>query len=231
MLAQELDGRPRSFWARLLTDRAAPAGLFAYLVVAQGSGLWHLSNDPQVLAGWDGRMSLWLFSQRILSLLLMALVVVLFVARRDRVGPPAARLPALIAVAGTWILALQVLAPGTEPELSLAAPATMFLLAGNALAIGSLAFLGRSFGILPEARRLVTHGPYRWVRHPLYLGEVVAAVGATLPFLTPFSLALLAAFAGLQYCRAVNEERALRLAFPSYALYAAGTWRIIPGVH
>ena len=216
---------------RAFTDRVAPAGVFAYLLLAQGSALWQLSTDPRGLAGWNGWLASWLLVQRTLSLALVALVVVLFLARGERTGPRAGTASGTVAVAGTWILALQVLAPGTDPHVTLAVPATLLLIAGNGLAISSLACLGRSFGILPEARALVTRGPYRWVRHPVYLGEIVAATGAVLPFLSPFSLGLLLTFAALQYWRALNEEQALLLAFPRYESYAAETWRIIPGLH
>ena len=49
--------------------------------------------------------------------------------------------------------------------------------AGLAFSLASVAVLGRCFGILPDVRGLVVRGPYRLVRHPLYLGELTAALG------------------------------------------------------
>jgi protein-S-isoprenylcysteine O-methyltransferase Ste14 len=57
---------------------------------------------------------------------------------------------------------------------------TRLLLGGNALAVLVLVQLGRSFSIMAEARRLVTSGVYRWVRHPLYLAEELAVIGIVL---------------------------------------------------
>jgi protein-S-isoprenylcysteine O-methyltransferase Ste14 len=107
----------------------------------------------------------------------------------------------------------------------------MLSLAGLVFAIVSLASLGRSFGIFPEARRLVTHGPYRWVRHPLYLAEITGALGGLLSSISIPTVAPFAVFVVLQYWRAMYEERALVQAFPEYAEYARKTWRILPGIH
>src|SRR4051794_15104946 len=49
-------------------------------------------------------------------------------------------------------------------------------LAGLALASAALVTLGRSFALLPRGRPLVASGPYRLVRHPAYLGELVVAM-------------------------------------------------------
>jgi protein-S-isoprenylcysteine O-methyltransferase Ste14 len=84
---------------------------------------------------------------------------------------------------------------------------------------------------MPEARRLVTTGPYRIVRHPLYLCELVAMLGAALQFALPEALILWAIQAGFQFTRCLNEERVLRTAFAEYEAYAARTARILPGLY
>lgn len=107
----------------------------------------------------------------------------------------------------------------------------LMLGAGLLFAIASVAFLGRCFGVLPDVRGLVTRGPYRLVRHPLYLGELTAALGIVLgaqrwaPALAAWLVCL-----GLQLVRTKYEERSLRAQFPEYAPYADRTKRLIPGL-
>jgi protein-S-isoprenylcysteine O-methyltransferase Ste14 len=112
---------------------------------------------------------------------------------------------------------------------------TATLVAGEALALASCAWLlasvlalGRCFGVLPEARGLVTRGPYRLVRHPVYLGELGAAAGLVAGAPAPRNLVAMAALVAAQLVRMRLEERALEGAFPEYAAYAARTPRLIP---
>lgn len=97
-------------------------------------------------------------------------------------------------------------------------------------ALWSLAYLRRSLSIIPEARRLTTGGPYRIVRHPLYLFEIMAAVAVVAA--RPGAIATLSfvVFAGMQMVRASFEEGVLRSTFPEYAGYARRTRRLIPFV-
>ena len=107
----------------------------------------------------------------------------------------------------------------------------LMLGAGLLFAIASVAFLGRCFGVLPDVRGLVTRGPYRLVRHPLYLGELTASLGIVLgaqrwaPAFGAWLVCL-----SLQLVRTTYEERSLRAEFPEYAPYADRTKRLIPGL-
>jgi phospholipid methyltransferase len=124
-----------------------------------------------------------------------------------------------------------VLAFGGPPP---GAPAGL-LVAGEAIAVGFCAWLlvsavclGRCFGVLPEARGLVTSGPFGVVRHPLYLGEIGACAGLALAAPSARNAAAVGAVLIAQTVRMHLEERALRAAFPEYATYAARTPRLIP---
>lgn len=94
-----------------------------------------------------------------------------------------------------------------------------WMTAATALTAWGLWALRRSFSIAVEARELVTRGPYRWVRHPVYLGEMLTAAAVTLWRFSPTNLALLAVFVAVQCLRARWEEEKLARALPEYAGY------------
>lgn len=92
------------------------------------------------------------------------------------------------------------------------------------------ATLRRSFGMLPANRGIVSSGPYRIVRHPIYLGYMTAHVGFLLANFTTYNLTLIAAVAFCQVIR-IREEEALLRKDPQYQDYAGRVrWRLVPGL-
>lgn len=92
--------------------------------------------------------------------------------------------------------------------------------AATALTVWGMWNLRRSFSITVEVRELVTTGPYRLVRHPVYLGEMLAAAGVALLRYSPLNLTLLGLFVTLQVLRSRWEEQKLTRTFPEYRLFA-----------
>ena len=80
----------------------------------------------------------------------------------------------------------------------------------------------------PTEGGLVTTGPYRFVRHPIYTAVCLFAFAGAVAHvsLTAVGLALLAFLGALG--RMLTEERLVRQRYPEYAEYAARTKRMIP---
>lgn len=86
---------------------------------------------------------------------------------------------------------------------------------GNIIDVWGYVVLCRSFAIVPEARELKTTGPYRWVRHPVYLGQFLAQAGVLLFFARTHVvwIGMYCLFVGLQLYRSKLEDRVLAKAF------------------
>ena len=63
----------------------------------------------------------------------------------------------------------------------------MLLVVGSVGSFMVLAKLGRSFSIMPEARVLVTGGPYAFARHPLYAVEIITILGMAMLYKQPWA--------------------------------------------
>jgi protein-S-isoprenylcysteine O-methyltransferase Ste14 len=104
---------------------------------------------------------------------------------------------------------------------------------GIALAVWARVYLGRNWG-MPMTEKadpeLVTSGPYRFVRHPIYSGVLLAGFGTALA--TNLLGLIIVASAGVYFCySATVEERNLSSVFPTaYPAYRAATKMLIPFV-
>ena len=138
--------------------------------------------------------------------------------------------PRLAAVAGTFLgVGILQLPPGHLP-LSWLSVSAFLTLAGGFGSVIVLARLGKAFAIMPEARILVTTGPYAYARHPLYAVEFLTIVGVAMQFRQPWAALLGAGVIVLQVIRSIFEERVLMAAYPEYEAYRARTARFIPGL-
>jgi protein-S-isoprenylcysteine O-methyltransferase Ste14 len=98
------------------------------------------------------------------------------------------------------------------------------------LSLASLLSLGRRFGVRPALRGLATRGPYRLVRHPMYLSYMIADIGYNIQewnFGT--ALMVMAGWASLLY-RIFAEERILSHNAGWSAYVSLVRYRIIPGL-
>jgi protein-S-isoprenylcysteine O-methyltransferase Ste14 len=98
------------------------------------------------------------------------------------------------------------------------------------LSIASLLTLGRSFGVWPALRFLVTKGPYRFVRHPIYLSYLIADVGYNLQEWN-YGTALMVMAGWLSLIYRIHAEERILSKDTEWSDYAARVrFRLIPGV-
>ncbi len=121
---------------------------------------------------------------------------------------------------------LAAVSSGTGRQLA----ADALLLVGTAWSAWSIRFLGRNVSVLAQARDVVERGPYRWVRHPLYAGEIVSCLGLAVAAGSPAAAALWLTLCALQAYRALREEQVLLRALPGYRGYRARTAALVPGI-
>lgn len=105
------------------------------------------------------------------------------------------------------------------------------LLVGIAVELSAKLALGRQFAALPSQRGdIVVRGPYRLLRHPMYLGYVIIETGFLLPNFSVRNAVVLVVLIGLRVYRILAEERLLSRD-PAYAEYAGRVrHRVVPGV-
>jgi protein-S-isoprenylcysteine O-methyltransferase Ste14 len=106
----------------------------------------------------------------------------------------------------------------------------ILLFTGTGVQLAAKLMLRRSFGIVPANRGIKIEGPYRLIRHPMYLGYVTVHIGFLLMAPNPFNLCVYGlSFAGQIY-RILAEERLL-MRDPDYVAFAKRVrWRLVPGL-
>lgn len=203
--------------------------LAVFAVLAAGAVVSAVSS--WVDAGSSPSLRAWL---DVAYMTLKAVVVTTFailVARRGEARRRTRRPTAIVACGAAMVSVILLQRPDPSTATGLVVLGEGVALVAVAWMLVSTVALGRCFGVLPEARGLVTHGPYRVVRHPLYLGEFGTCTGLVLASPTGRNLFVALVFALAQSARMVMEERELAHQFPEYAAYARRTPRLIPLRH
>lgn len=138
-------------------------------------------------------------------------------------------LPKVAAFVGTYMPWCVGFLPRTN-HVGLEFLSTICIAIGSIMMLITIRHLGRSFSLVPQAHSVVRTGPYRWIKHPLYLSEELAVIGVVIQYLSPLSLIVLALHIAVQICRIRYEENLLRHSLPEYSIYEIARWRLIPCV-
>jgi protein-S-isoprenylcysteine O-methyltransferase Ste14 len=159
-----------------------------------------------------------------------AVVAWCYLRRERAVATSGSTLAHVVAVVATLTPFGFALLPAGPVPVGRSLAASVLLVLGTAWSVWALRSLGRSLSILAQARVVVQRGPYRWVRHPLYLGEVVASLGLALTVGSPAAALLWVGLCAMQVYRAGREEEVLSRSLPDYVGYRARTFALLPGV-
>jgi protein-S-isoprenylcysteine O-methyltransferase Ste14 len=193
----------------------------------------HMFYHPVLTGVWVATYVLWIAPEMALS-------------RRLRSGPDAHKADrgskaVVIAAVNVGIASGFVAAYGV-PSLAVNAHWRAVFALGIAVWLGGIAFrlysirvLGRFFTYdvaISQGQHIVEQGPYRWLRHPSYLGGLLAQIGFGLTLTNWLAMVLPACCLAAAYVyRIPLEEQALvRGLGPGYSEYMRRTWRLIPFV-
>lgn len=148
-----------------------------------------------------------------------AMNIWLIVVRTSPVLRSRGLVPRGFAVAGTFLgVGINHLKP-VALNVGWASLAFALILAGGIGSVIAISNLGKSFSIMPEARRLVTSGPYAFARHPLYAAEMFSIAGTAVLYQQPWAGVLAVCVLVLLVIRSMFEERVLIEAYPEYVEY------------
>lgn len=159
------------------------------------------------------------------SLLDIGLVVFTRVARERDLSP----VSMVMSITGTFYYVAFRMEPGIHliPETA----AVGLQIVGIVIQLWSKLTLRRSFGLLPANRGVVVSGPYRVLRHPMYVGYTIRNIGFLLPNFGLQNLVVFAVHFCVQICRIVREEHVLSKD-KSYREYMSRVrYRLIFGVY
>ena len=208
--AKRESAQPRD-WADLLFGRTLPALFFGLFIV-----IWVLGSvqtATRLTHGGATADDYLAFANRVLRLAFFSMLVVMYVVRLPTKRADRRPFVILVSFIGTFCVVATGFLPGNPQGPDSVLISDILITAGMAWAVWGLAYLRRSFSIIPEARRLVTGGPFALSRNPLYLGEGIASIGVVLPGFSVWHVLLLAVFVTSQLLRINWEQKILLEAF------------------
>ena len=210
-----------------LLARALPGAIFALLLYIEALRFASHVRQHASLAALAGQ---------VLYLVFIALFMTLTLVRPPARALDRRLLPWVASAIGAFGLVVSPILFSSGPHLfslgavggALQAILALISIIGSLV---SLYMLGTAFSLTPQARHLVVGGPYRLVRHPLYLFEGLAMLGGLLAAGSWTAVVATAVVLGAQLVRIQYEEILLTTVFPDYQERFAGVSHLIPGIY
>lgn len=202
---------PFSQRALSILSRAIPASYFAIACLA----FW---NNFLLTGKWTSLF--WMVSEGV--------VVILLVFRRPARSVSRRPWDWLAGIAGSFFVLLVRPTGGTAVADAAGFALQLF---GTGFQLYGKVVLGRSFGIVAANRGVISSGPYRLVRHPIYLGYLVTHAGFLLSNTSVRNVAIYVAAYVFQFARIYAEERILAQDGEYREYLRSVRYRLIPGVY
>lgn len=210
---------------RWLIDRRVAAALFVVLTLSLPLHFVQRLGD----ALGEPTLRTWLLAADAGLKTLVWAAFAVFIYRRSPSRTPARSARAFVACAAAIVPGIFLAAPDPDGAIWAFVAGEALVVVAVAFTLASVLSLGTCFGVLPEVRGLVTRGPYGFVRHPVYVGEIVAFTGFVVASQRPLNALPLVVFCLGQAARLRLEEAALLAEFPDeYGSYARRTPRLVP---
>jgi len=209
---------PFALAGRLLPEATLHRLIRTFMVLLLGAFLLHRLSQYRLFAV----KALWLAETLLFSVLIIA-----YLFRSAPVHRSRGVREIIIPLVGSALPFFLLISP-PNPAITASPPLFYGLLWGMAaatlLTVWGMWSLRSSFSITVEARQLVTSGPYRLVRHPIYCGEILAAATVAAIRFSAVNVVLLLLFSTLQLWRTRMEEAKLAAVFPAYREFAGRSW-------
>jgi protein-S-isoprenylcysteine O-methyltransferase Ste14 len=163
-----------------------------------------------------------------LSAMYLTVTSVILLKANDPVARYSTLLPNLLSVPAAFgVYAFSLTAP-SETRVVPVYVALILLASGAGLVLVTLFHLRRAFTVTPQARTVVQSGPYGYVRHPMYVGNILTMFGLALLIGTPAAFLIAAFNCVLQVFRGSYEDRLLSATFPEYGVYMTKVCAFFP---
>jgi len=209
---------PFALAGRLVPEETLHRLVRIFMVLLLGAFLLHRLGQYPIFAV----KALWLAET-----LLFTVLIVAYLFRSDPASRSRGVREIIVPLVGSALPFFLLLSP-PNPAVTASRPLFYGLLWGMAgatlLTVWGMWSLRSSFSITVEARQLVTGGPYRLVRHPIYTGEILAAAAVAAIRSSAINALLLLLFIALQFWRTRMEEAKLSSVFPAYREFAGRSW-------
>lgn len=230
----------RAFWTAVGAaawvewfERFGLSGYFLYCA-------WR--SAPFVYDALAGAAPIVALARHVLMVSMQLLVALLLLLGRRMVDPPRRWRDVIVPLVANfsyipygWVGALSPwLSLSRWPEAwrkQMTYTALLLSLCSVGMAVWAIAYLGRSFAVTVAVKKVVVRGPYRLVRHPIYLSYLLQSLALVLAVGSIAVMTLALGQGCLIVYRARLEEALLGAASVEYRSYRRGTSFLIPGLH